>query len=380
MSSDSRFLPVCEPVLAGNEVAYVREAVESGWISSSGRFVDEFEQAFAEYLGVKYAIGVINGTAALHLALVGLGIGPGDEVVVPSFTMAATGFAVAYTGATPVFVDVDEQTWNMDVAAFERAITHRTRAVIPVHVFGTPCDMRALMAVAESRGIEVLEDAAEAHGATFEGEKVGTFGACSAFSFYANKNLTTGEGGMVTTDDPELASRFRYLKNMCFPLNQLREYRHDEVGFNYRLSNLHAAIGLAQVEKADEYRDARVEVGRRYREILMDDERLVFQAVDPRASSVYWMNAIVLSDDVAISVECMQQRLGKHGIDSRRLFRGLHSQSCFEDNRRLASDAFPNTERLSERGLYLPSGSALSSLDVARVCAAVQETLNDAGR
>jgi perosamine synthetase len=378
MSYDSRFLPVCEPVLAGNEVAYVREAVESGWISSSGRFVDEFEQAFAEYLGVKHAIGVINGTAALHLALVGLGIGPGDEVVVPSFTMAATGFAVAYTGATPVFVDVDRQTWNMDVVAFEQAITHRTRAVIPVHVFGTPCDMRALMAVAESRGIHVMEDAAEAHGATFEGQKAGTFGTCSAFSFYANKNLTTGEGGMVTTDDPELASRFRYLKNMCFPLTQSREYRHDEVGFNYRLSNLHAAIGLAQVERADAYRDARIEVGRRYREILMDDERLVFQVVDPRASSVFWMNAIVLSDDVAISVERMQQRLGELGIDSRRLFRGLHSQFCFEDNRRLASDAFPNTERLSERGLYLPSGSALSSLDVARVCAAVQETLNDA--
>ncbi len=378
MNDDNAFLPVCEPTLGGNEVAYVTEAVESGWISSSGRFVDEFELAFARYLGVEHAVGVVNGTAALHLALVGLGIGPEDEVVVPSFTMAATGFAVAYTGATPVVVDVDRDTWNLDVEQFEAALSPRTRAVIPVHVFGSSCDMGALTAIASSNRVLVVEDAAEAHGATFDGKLAGTFGHCSAFSFYANKNLTTGEGGMVVTDDPELASRFRYFKNMCFPLARQREYRHDDIGFNYRLSNLHAAIGLAQVERADVHRDARVAVGERYRQLLGRDDRLSFQAVDSRAESVYWMNAVVLADGVGITVSEMQAQLLKRGIDTRRLFTGLHRQACFKDRRRLASASFAETERLSDRGFYLPSGSSLSDADITRVCHAVQEILGDA--
>ena len=243
------FLPVCEPLLAGNEAAYVAEAVSGGWISSAGKYVGAFEEAFAAYCGARHGIAVCNGTAALHLALVALGIGPGDEVIIPDFTMAASAFAVCYTGAMPVFADAEPGTWNLDAARVEGKITSKTRAIMPVHIFGVPCDMAPLRHLADRHGLFLLEDAAEAHGAEWRGKKTGSLGNIAAFSFFANKNIATGEGGMVTTDDDTLAAACRYYKNLCFPLDAPRAYLHADIGFNYRMSNLHAAVGLAQVER-----------------------------------------------------------------------------------------------------------------------------------
>ena len=244
-----KFIPVCEPALLGNELKYVTEAVSTGWISSAGKFVTEFESQFAHYCGCKYGVAVCNGTVALHLALVALGVGEGDEVIIPSFTMIATAFAVCYTGAKPVFVDADKDTWNIDVCKIEEKITPRTKVILPVHLFGMMCDMDAINALAAKHHVKVLEDAAESHGAEFRGRRAGSCSDLAAFSFFANKNITTGEGGMVVTNDEDLYNCLRYYKNMCFPLDGPRNYKHEDIGFNYRMSNLHAAIGLAQTER-----------------------------------------------------------------------------------------------------------------------------------
>lgn len=222
----TRFLPVCEPMLAGNELKYVTDAVSSGWISSAGSYVAAFERAFAEYCGVRHGIAVCNGTVALHLSLRALGVGPGDEVIIPDFTMIASALAVCYCGAKPVFVDADPATWNMDITAVERRITPATRGIMAVHIFGNPCDMDALDQLAGRHGLWLMEDAAEAHGARHKGRMTGGLSRIAAFSFFANKNITTGEGGIVVTDDDELAAACRYYKNMCFPLDAPRTYLH----------------------------------------------------------------------------------------------------------------------------------------------------------
>ena len=252
------FIPVCEPFLDGNELKYINEAVRDGWISSSGRFVSLFEQKFAEYCGVKYGVAVCNGTVALHLGLVSLGIGKDDEVIIPDFTMIASAFAVCYTGAKPIFVDAETETWNINPEKIEEKITSRTKAIMPVSIFGHPCEMDRIHEIAGKYNLAVIEDAAESHGAEYNGKKTGSLADITAFSFYANKNLTTGEGGMVVTDDEKLYKKALYHKNLCFSLDAPRDYMHNDIGFNYRMSNLHAALGLAQVEKADEYRSMRI--------------------------------------------------------------------------------------------------------------------------
>ena len=219
-------IPVCTPYLNGNELKYVEEAVRTGWISSSGKYVKAFEEAFAEYCGVKYAVAVCNGTVALHLALVCLGIGKGDEVIIPDFTMIASAISVCYTGATPVFVDADPKTWNIDVTKIEEKITSVTKAIMPVHIFGNPCDMKAIQALADKYNLFIIEDAAEAHGAEYDGQRTGSLSDIAGFSFFANKNLTTGEGGMVVTNDLSLYKKARYFKNMCFDPDALRSYIH----------------------------------------------------------------------------------------------------------------------------------------------------------
>ncbi len=272
-------IPVCEPFLNGREAEYVLDAMQTGWISSSGKYVTEFERGFAAYCGVRYGVAVCNGTVALHLALRAIGIGPGDEVIVPNFTMIATAFAVCYTGAHPVFVDADRNSWNIDPDLVEQKITSRTKAIMPVHLYGLPCDMDALRGIAERKRIALIEDAAEAHGAVYKGRKAGALSAIAAFSFYANKNLTTGEGGMVVTDDTDLWNSARYFKNLCFPLDAPRVYVHSDIGFNYRMSNIHAAIGLAQVERADEYLALRRRNAQLYRALLSDVPGITFQSV-----------------------------------------------------------------------------------------------------
>ena len=368
------FIPVCEPLLGGNELKYVTEAVGTGWISSSGKYVNQFEEAFAKYCGVKYAVAVCNGTVAIHLALSALGIGRGDEVIIPSFTMIATAFAVCYTGAKPVFVDADKDTWNIDVTKIEEKITQNTKAIIPVHVFGNPCNMDEIEKIAKTHNLYILEDAAEAHGAEYKGKKTGSFSDIASFSFFANKNLTTGEGGMVVTDSEDYYKKCRYFKNMCFPVDAPRVYSHDDIGFNYRMSNLHAAIGLAQVEKADDYRVMRIKNAMLYKEYLSDCPGIVFQKDENDSLNVHWMNAIIIDPkQYGHNKDELIAHLISNNIDTRLLFTSMHRQKSLKNFGCNCSGEYPVTDWLSQNGFYLPSASSLKEEQINQICNIIKD-------
>jgi perosamine synthetase len=365
-----KFIPVCEPALLGNELKYVNDAVSTGWISSAGKYVEAFERSFAEYCGVRYAVGVCNGTVALHLALTCLDIGRGDEVIVPNFTMIASAFSVCYTGATPVFVDADKNTWNIDVEQIESKITKKTKAIMPVHIFGLPCHMAGIEKIAKDHGLFIVEDAAESHGAEYNGKKTGSFSDIASFSFFANKNVTTGEGGMVVMKKEELYDKALYYKNLCFPTkNPQRLYKHDHIGFNYRMSNLHAAVGLAQVEKADVYRQMRIRNGRLYRELLADTKGIRFQKEDDNLLNVYWMNGLCVdSTQYGRTRDELIAYLKSNGVDTRVFFTGMNRQKSLQKYGCACEGDYPVTEDLSKNGFYLPSASTLSEDDIKYVC------------
>ena len=365
----SDFIPVCSPLLGGNEIKYVTDAVSSGWISSSGSYVTAFEKAFAEYCGVKYAVAVCNGTVAIHLALSALGIGKGDEIIIPSFTMIATAFAVCYTGAKPVFVDANKETWNIDTSRIEEKITSHTKAIIPVHIFGNPCNMSDITRIAKKHKLFIIEDAAEAHGAEYAGQKTGSFSDIASFSFFANKNLTTGEGGMVVTNSEDYYNKCKYYKNMCFPVDAPRVYKHDNIGFNYRMSNLHAAIGLAQTEKADEYRAMRIKNAHLYMKYLSDCPGIVFQKDQPNGLNVHWMNAIIInSAEYGHTKDELIKHLKERGIDTRLLFVSMHHQKSLKEFGCDCSGEYPVTDWLTENGFYLPSASNLAENQIKFIC------------
>lgn len=367
-------IPVCSPLLSGNEATYVSDAVSSGWISSSGKYVTEFEQKFAEYCGVKHGIAVCNGTVSLHLALVALGIGEGDEVIIPDFTMAACAFSVCYTGAKPVFVDADVNTWNIDSAKIEEKISSRTKAIMPVHIFGNPCDMQSIRNIAEHYNLLVLEDAAQAHGASYNGAPVGSIGEIASFSFFANKNITTGEGGMVVTDSDELADRCRYYKNLCFPLHGARNYLHENIGFNYRMSNLHAAVGLAQVEKADYYKHLRIKNGKLYKDLLTGISGINLQHIQPGGECVYWMNGLCINPkEYGRTRDELMNQLLHNGVESRLFFQGMHRQTSLKSYGCECSDSYPVSDNLADNGFYLPSGSGLSETEIEYICKIIKK-------
>ena len=362
-------IPVCEPLLNGNECKYVADAVETGWISSSGEYVKKFENMFSNYCDTEYGIAVCNGTVALHLALLALGIGKGDEVIVPSFTMISTAFAVCYVGAMPVFVDADPKTWNIDVTKIEEKITSRTKAIIPVHIFGNPCNMYKIRELADKYNLFVVEDAAEAHGATFDGKKVGSFSEIACFSFFANKNITTGEGGMCVTSSKEYERLCRYYKNVCFNPDGPRDYLHNDIGYNYRMSNLHAAIGLAQTEKADEYKYKRIHNHKEYKNLLLKTPGIVFQEDEKNCENVGWMNAIVVEPNkYGKTRDDLIRYLNENGVETRLLFKSMHIQPALLKYGCDGSGEYPVTEWLSDNGLYLPSASSLKSQDIEYIC------------
>lgn len=368
-----KFIPVCEPMLAGNELKYVTDAVATGWISSAGKYVTEFEKQFAAYSDCKCGVAVCNGTVALHLALVALGIGKGDEVIVPTFTMIASAFAVCYTGAKPVFVDADPNTWNIDVTKIEEKITPRTKAIMPVHIFGQMCDMDAIQALADKYNLLIIEDAAEAHGATWCGRKAGSCSHVGCFSFFANKNITTGEGGMVVTNDEAIYEKLKYYKNVCFPMSGVRNYLHNDIGFNYRMSNVVAAIGLAQTEKADEYKAMRMHNNELYRRYLADVPGVRFQTILPQVECVSWMNTIVL--DPALYGHTKDELivyLRENNIDSRLLFNGMHRQKSLLDFGCDCSGEYPVCDMLTENGFYLPSASSLTEDVIKAICTLIK--------
>jgi len=368
------FIPVCEPFLNGNELKYVTEVVTSGWISSSGSYVKEFEEAFARYCGVKYGIAVCNGTVALHLAVVAAGIKPGDEVIIPDFTMVSTAFCLCYAGAKPVFVDAEPLSWNMDPDRIEEKITSRTRAIMPVSIFGHPCDMERIHALAKRHNLMVIEDAAESHGAEYKGRKTGNLTEITAFSFFANKNLTTGEGGMVVTDNEALYKKCVYYKNVCFPLDGPRNYRHEDIGFNYRMSNLHAALGVAQVEKADEYRDLRIRNGLLYRKYLQGIPGITLQGTKPDVVHVFWMNGVLVDPArYGRSRDELMLHLQQKGVETRLFFFGMHRQPSLLKYGCDGGGNYPVTDTLTRNGFYLPSSSSLREEQIRYISDAIRE-------
>ncbi len=355
------FIPVYTPLLDGREEKYVLDAVRSGWISSLGSYVTRFEQEFARFCGVQHAVSVSNGTVALHLALHALGVGPGDEVIVPSLTFVATANAVHYTGATPVFADVDPTTWCIDPEDVERRITPRTRAILPVHLYGHPAPMPALQELADKHHLILIEDAAEAHGAAIHGRRVGGWGRIAAFSFYANKIITTGEGGMLTTDDEALAARCRTLRDHAMPPH--RRYWHEEVGFNYRMTNLQAAVGVAQMERIERFLARKREIAARYREQLAGVPGVTFAAERPGYTNVYWMVSILVEPPYALSRDELISALRERGIDSRPFFHPMDTLPPYR------SDApRPVALHLSRCGLNLPSSPALTDAQIDYIC------------
>jgi len=365
-------IPICRPVIGERELYYVTKAVEEGWIAK-GRYISEFEQRFANYCGCKYGVAVCNGTAALHLALASLDVGKGDEVIIPAFTMAAVAFAVAYTGAKPVLVDADPETWCMSVDEVEWAITDRTRAIIPVHIYGHPCNMDELLAIAEEHNLLIVEDCAEAHGAEVRGKKVGSFGDMGCFSFYTNKIITTGEGGMIVTDDRSLAFRARYLGDMAFEPEPELRFFHQEIGYNYRLTNLQAALGLAQLERIESFIKARRRNAGLYTELLAEIDGITLPVEEKWAKNVYWMYGILIEDDFGISRDKLMLRLAEKGIETRPFFTPMHQLPCFRSRGLFENARYPVAERLGRRGLLLPSGSDLTPEEIEYVVNAIKE-------
>lgn len=365
----NRFIPVCSTYLNGNEKKYLLDCINTGWISFAGKYVKEFESAFAKYCDSKYAVAVTSGTTALHIALVALGIKKGDEVIIPSFTMIACALAVCYIGAKPVFVDIDKDTWTIDVNKIEEKITSKTKAIMPVHIFGNPCNMKQICKIAKKHKLYIIEDCAEAHGATYNDKKVGSFSDVAAFSFFANKNLTTGEGGMVVTNNKKYYEKLKYYRNMCYPLNKPRTYEHADIGFNYRMTNMQAAIGLAQVEKADYYRNLRIRNNNLYRKYLKSVPGIIFQQNQKNSLNVCWMNAILVDEKkYGKTKQQLIDYLKQNGVDTRLLFTGLHKQPCLKQYGCNMNGKYNNTELLTKNGLYLPSSSNLKKSDIKFIC------------
>ncbi len=358
-------IPVFAPWLSDNVRRYVLDCVDSGWISSLGEYVGRFERDFARFCEARYAVATSNGTTALHLALATLGIGRGDEVLVPDLTFVATANVVRYTEATPVLVDADPVTWSLDPEDARRKVTARTRAIIPVHIYGHPADLDPLLDLARHHGLSVIEDAAEAHGARYKGRRVGAIGRIGAFSFYGNKIITTGEGGMVTTNDAALAERAAFLRDHA--MDPRRRYYHPEVGFNYRMANIQAAIGCAQLEQAEAILDRRKSIAAAYQAGLADIPGLVPPPAEPWAESVYWMYSVLVELGFGLDRDALRDGLRAHGVDSRPFFVPLHDQPPYR------TDApFPVASALARTGINLPSGTGLTADEIATVCRALR--------
>jgi len=370
-------VPMSAPSVGRAELALVSKTIETGWISSRGPFLTEFEEAFARYVGGGQGIATTSGTTALHLALAALRIGPEDEVVIPDFTMIACANAVLYCGATPIFGDVDPITWTLDPADLERKITRRTRAIMPVHIYGHPADMDPIRRIARTHGLSVVEDAAEAHGALYRGRSVGGLGTAGCFSFYSNKIITTGEGGMVVTRSNAVAGRARRLRDLAFA-HATRDYRHSELAFNYRMTNVQAAIGLAQLRRIDEFIEHRRACARIYADLLGDIEGVTLPAEAPWARNVYWMYTVLIAGGIASRARIIR-RLASAGIESRVAFWPLHRQPFLRKGKG-AKGRFPIADDLSRRGLSLPSGNGITEAMVAEAAQTLKHVLREDAR
>lgn len=376
-------IPVNEPLLAEEDFLALQDTFRTGWISSAGKYVEEFEAIWAAYCGVGHGIAVSNGTTALTVAVEAVGIGAGDEVIMPSFTIISCASAVVRAGGKPVLVDCDPLTWCIDVNQVAAVITPRTRAIMVVHMYGHPVDMDPILALAEKHGLVVIEDAAEVHGALYRShrgspdgtwKKCGGIGHIATFSFFANKLITTGEGGMVVTDDPTFAARSRSLRNLCFRSD--RRFLHTEHGYQFRLTNMQAALGVGQVRRIESIVERKRWAAAEYSKRLADLTQLQLPIEHPWARSVYWVYAMVLADDVPFDAREFAQRLKALGVETRPFFLGMHEQPVFHDMGLFNGERHPVSERIARRGLYVPSGLALTLQQIEQVSDAVRQALH----
>jgi perosamine synthetase len=369
-STRRSIIPVCEPSLTGNELKYVQQAVETNWISSAGGFIHEFEGKFAAMCGARYGIACANGTVAMHLALATLGLEPGDEVILPTFTMIATINAVTYCGATPVLVDSEPNYWQMDIEQVAAKITPRTKAIIPVHIYGHPVDMDPLMELARKHGITVIEDAAESHGAEYKGRRTGSLGDAAGFSFYGNKIITTGEGGMITTNNREIAKLAWNLRDHAFSTE--RHFWHKYVGFNYRMTNLQAAVGLGQVEQMEEFVEARRKHAFEYNARLAGIPGITTPPEAEWAKNVYWMYGILVDkQQFGMSRDELRFVLAENGIETRTFFIPMHCQPVYWQA--FKGQRYPVAERLCRDGFYLPSASSLTLQEIEYITEVIRD-------
>ena len=370
----SDFIPVNEPLLTGNEKKYLNECIDTGWISSEGPFVKRFEDEFSAQVGREHGIAVTNGTAALDIAVEALGISEGDEVILPTFTIISCIHQIIRSGATPVLVDSDPITWNMDVLQIEAKITEKTKAIMVVHIYGLPVDMDPVLELAKKYNLKIIEDAAEMIGQTYKGKPCGSFGDISTFSFYPNKHITTGEGGMVVTDDEELSDKCRSLRNLCFKKEQ--RFVHDELGWNYRMTNLQAALGLAQLEQLDVFIEKKRNMGSSYTQLMknMDGIQLPLEKTD-YAENIYWVYGIVLKDDMSFDAKEVMKKLGEKGIGTRPFFWPMHLQPALLNKGLFKGEKYPIAERISLRGFYIPSGLVLHNSELEKITTVLQKIL-----
>jgi perosamine synthetase len=368
-------IPVNTPLLDGNEKKYILDCLDSGWISSEGPFVSKFEEQFAARIGRRYGVAVSNGSVALDAAVAALGISNGEEVILPTFTIISCAAAIVRAGAIPVVVDCDPVTWNMDVAQIEEKITSRTKAIMVVHIYGLPVDMAPLLAIAAKHGLKIIEDAAEMHGQTYKGRPCGSFGDLSTFSFYPNKHITTGEGGMIVTDNPALAEKCRSLRNLCFQAQ--KRFVHEELGWNFRFTNLQAALGLAQLERLDAHIMRKRSMGAKYTMLLQDVPDIQLpQAKVPYADNIYWVYGIVLGSTYPFEAGEAMRRLAEHKIGTRPFFWPMHEQPVFRRMGLFAGTCCPVAERLARRGFYVPSGLGLQENELEFVAKTMKDVLS----
>jgi len=368
------FIPVNQPLLDGKEKQYLNECIDTGWISSEGPFIQKFESEFAARVNRKHSIAVTNGSSALDAAIAALKIGPGDEVILPTFTIISCAAAIVRAGATPVLVDSDPLTWNMDVSAIADKITPKSKAIMVVHIYGLPVDVDPILKLAHQHGLWVIEDAAEMHGQTYKGEPCGSFGDISTFSFYPNKHITTGEGGMLATNSDDLAARCRSLRNLCF--QPQKRFVHEELGWNLRMTNLQAAVGLAQLERLDEFAARKRRMGQHYTQLLLEVPGVDLPLTSTLyADSIYWVYGLVLKEEVPFDATEAMKRLGQHQIGTRPFFWGMHEQPVFKKMGLFQGETYPVAERLARRGFYVPSGMAITLSQIEQVVTAIKDIL-----
>lgn len=366
-------IPVCVPLLKGKELEYLKDCIDSNWISSKGHYVDEFEKKFSEYCSCRYGITTTNGTSSIHLALESIGLKKGDEVIVPAFTMISSVFPIIYCGAKPVLVDADQETWNIDVNHIEEKISEKTKAIMPVHIYGHSCDMDPILKIAKKHGLFVVEDAAEAHGAEYKGQKTGGIGDVGCFSFYANKIITCGEGGMMVTNNEAIAMHAMSLKNLSFEGGKGRVYLHSEIGYNYRLTNLQAAVGLAQFEHIDEFVNMRRNNAKIYGEFLGGISGLKLPVEKEWSKNVYWMYSLLVEPEFGVSRDVLMVELAKRGVETRPFFASMNEQPVFRNMHLFEREKYPVAENLSRKGLYLPSSSGLKLEEIQFVCESIAD-------